>query len=370
MRTLNAGCINMPRITLEQALFVRPDGAAARLVKRSPGFLESWLAEAEALAHGFGEKPSSAFRCPPLMVFAKPIRNSHVAVVRVRDDHGGASPGLRFHFLIVDRNNYESWIRDPFILAAKVEPTWDTAELPAIAIATETFVPRTVAEVQRVLKRIKAAALKEGDDPESPDFERTIENSESPVLLGGAQILVDGGRLVFERSQGDLAMVSGLWLLLPEATRTRLWPTSFAFSPALEFDVLVLPHIKETVLESYTTEEQAADYPQGTYELALQRAVESGDQREMDAVFSRRDGWQTVKLAVALLALLSLLVLASRWLETDKPVTPTNNPVPVALQPAVGAAGIVGVGELWPSVSMVAGWHKLKHDAEKAREQK
>ena len=60
------------------------------------------------------------------------------------------------------------------------------------------------------------------------------------MLLGGAQILIDGGRLVFERPQGDLAMVSALWLLLPEATRTRLWPTSFAFSRELEFDSEVL----------------------------------------------------------------------------------------------------------------------------------
>lgn len=356
----------MPSITLEQALFVRPDGGAARPVARSPGFLDAWLGDVEALAHGFGAKPSNAFRCPPVMVFAKPIRNSHVAVVRVRDDHGGTSPGLRFHFLIVDRNNYESWIRDPFMLAIKVEPTWDAAELPTISIATEMFMPRTVAEVQRVLKRIKAAALKEGEDPEAPDFERTIENSESPVLLGGAQILVDGGRLAFERPQGDLAMVSGLWLLLPEATRTRLWPTSFAFSADLEFDVLVMPHLKESVLESYTTEEQAADYPQGTYELALQRAVESGEQKEMDAVFSRRDGWQTIKLGLILLALLSLLVLASRWLEPDRPITPT----PVLMEKLSASALVIGVADPLGATSIVTYGETLWNPEVKARGQK
>ena len=110
--------------------------------------------------------------------------------------------------------------------------------LPTLMIPEEAFSPRTVAQVQGVLKRVKSAALKEGEDPESPDFERTPENSESPALLGGAQILVDGGRLIFERSDGDLPLAAGLWLLLPEATRVRLWPTSFAFSAELEFDLL------------------------------------------------------------------------------------------------------------------------------------
>src|SRR5205809_3050867 len=109
--------------------------------------------------------------------------------------------------------------------------------------------PRSVYQVQTVLRRVKASALREGEDPEAPDFERTVENSESPALLGGAQVLVDGGRLAFERPQGDLRLAAGLWLLLPEMTRCRLWPTSFAFGPELEFDLLVTPRVTEALLE-------------------------------------------------------------------------------------------------------------------------
>ncbi|MBI1830041.1 MAG: hypothetical protein HYR84_01160 [Planctomycetes bacterium] len=302
----------MPAITLEQALFHRPDGETPSLIARSPGFDAGWIAQAQQIIFGFGDR-RVGMRCP-LTVFAQPIGANHVAVVRVMDDVAATGPrGLRFHFLIVDLENYDAWIRDPFMLAEKVAPTWEAGEaLPALTIAEAAFAPRTLAQLQDVLKRIKAAALKEGEDPEAPDFERTIENSESPALLGGAQILVDGGRLVFERPEGDLRMVSGLWLLLPEVTRCRLWPTSFAFSRDLEFDVLVVPHLDEVIVKSYATEEQAADYPAGTYEAALQQAVESGTQEDLDIVFSRRDSYSTIRLAIICLLLVTALVLLSR----------------------------------------------------------
>jgi hypothetical protein len=184
------------------------------------------------------------------------------------------------------------------------------------------FLPRTVAQVEGVLKRVKASALREGEDPESPDFERTIENSESPAMLGAAQILVDGGRVVFERRSGDVALASGLWLLLPEGTRMRLWPCSFAFSDELEFDLLIVPYLNDVTLESYTTEQQAADYPEGRYEFALQKAAEEGDQRALDAVFARRDSHRTIRLAIVVLLIVSGIVLFSRWLDSAFPPEP------------------------------------------------
>ena len=316
----------MPSLPLEQALFHRPDGDAPRLVARSSGFADACLADAERLVLGFGERTNGR-RCPPA-VFAMPIAPKHVAVVRVMDDCDAS--GLRFHFLVFEQVIYEGYIRDPFMLAEKVEATWEHSPLapggrgvggegvlPTLMLAPDTFSPRKLAQVQAVLKRVKASALAEGEDPASPDFSRTIENSESPALLGGAQILVDGGRLVFQRSTGDLPLVSGLWLLLPEMTRCRLWPTTFAFSAELEFDVLVVPHVDDELLEHYTTEDQAADYPEGAYELALQRAVENDNQEDLDIVFSKRDGRQTLRLALIILVLVSGLVIAIRWLTSS-----------------------------------------------------
>jgi hypothetical protein len=203
------------------------------------------------------------------------------------------------------------------------------------------------------LKRIKAGALREGEDPEALDFERTMENSESPALLGGSQILVDGGRLVFERPDGDLRLVSGLWLLLPEATRCRLWPTSFAFGPDLEFDVLVVPRLNEAILENYTTEQQAEAYPEGTYELALQRAAENGTQQDLDAVFRRRDSRSTIRLALVLLAILSVVVLITRFVDFGPPAPPPPKTLTAEekLQTATGAS-IVAAGEPWTMLGM------------------
>jgi hypothetical protein len=353
----------MPLITLEQALFHRPDRDEPRLIARSLGFDEAWVPESESLVVGFGNRVNG-MHCP-LTVFAKPLTKKHVVVVRVKDDRPDLSTGLQFHFLVVERKAYEAWIRDPFMLAEKIEPTWDAKDaLPTLTIPEEAFSPRTLGQVQGVLRRIKAAALREGEDPEAPDFERTMENSESPALLGGAQILVDGGRLAFERHEGDLRMVAGLWLLLPEATRSRLWPTSFAFSQELEFDVLVVPHLDEMVLESYTTEEQAADYPEGSYELALQRAVETGTQADLDVVFNRRDSHSTIRLAILVLVLVSALVLITRFVDFSPP---RPEPLPIPQQKTAAAAGVVAVGEPWTALGMLIHGDTIWKPAEKAK---
>ena len=57
-----------------------------------------------------------------------------------------------------------------------------------------------------------------------------------PALLGGVQILVDGGKLVFLRPAPDPGLIRGLWTLLPGPMRTALWPATFAFGNALGFD--------------------------------------------------------------------------------------------------------------------------------------
>jgi hypothetical protein len=346
----------MPQITFEQALFLRPDHQSPRLLAQSPRFESTWITEVEAIIHGFGERPAETMRCPLDTVFGMPLTDKHIAVVRVRDDFDGSinarlrpgergfdPTGLRFHFVVVEKSHYEAWIRDPFILAAKIEPTWDAPELPMLALPTEGFSPRAVTQIQEVLKRVKKTALKVGDNPDAPDFERTAANSESPVLLGGTQILVDGGRLIFERPKGDLALASGLWLLLPEGTRAYLWPTSFAFSRELEFDVLMVPHVNDELRDGYSTEDQAADYPQGAYELALQVAAEAGDQKELDAVFSRRDSRRTIRLALITLAVVCILVLISRLMRYEPP--DVNKPA--------AAAGIVAVGEPWTALGLL-----------------
>ncbi len=221
--------------------------------------------------------------------------------------------------------------------------------MPDLTWSAEPLPPRTVKDVQSVLRRVKASALREDEDPESPDFERTADNSESPAMLGGVQVLVDGGKLVFARPKGDLPLVEGLWTLLPATTRSKLWPASFAFSNDLGFDVVVLPRVRQAEIEGYTTEEQAANYPQGSYELALQIAAESGSQRDLDAVFQRRNSSEVLRMALMLLIGMMLLVIGSRWfVPHGEPVGPT-----AVQQKAAAAAGIVAVGDPWTAAAML-----------------
>src|SRR5262245_3902315 len=71
----------MADIMIEQALYLREGTQAPRLLGRSSGFRDEWLAEAERLVTGFGDRPAGAL-CPAAL-FAQPLDNEHVAVVQV-----------------------------------------------------------------------------------------------------------------------------------------------------------------------------------------------------------------------------------------------------------------------------------------------
>src|SRR5207244_13315675 len=130
-------------------------------------------------------------------------------VLLVADLHG-----LAFHVLVCGVSDYEQFLGDPFALARQFPAAGEQkGPLATLTTPRRPSLPRTIAQVQRVLRRVKAGALKENEDPEHPDFERTTDNSESPALLGGVQALVDGGKLVFKRSRPDTDLLEGLWVL-------------------------------------------------------------------------------------------------------------------------------------------------------------
>jgi hypothetical protein len=335
----------MSSFPVQQALFRCSADQPHALRARSAGFIDEWRIEAERIIVGFGQRDRT-MPCP-LAVFALPVTARHVAVVRVTAAAGGQ---LAFHFLVMDRTSYERYAGDPFAVARRLPAVWDAeGEVPPFSWPTTPLPPRTVDDVQSVLRRVKASALEEDEDPEAPTFERTADNSESPALLGGSQILVDGGKLVFTRPRGDLGLVEALWTLLPNSTRCKLWPASFAFTNELSFDVVVLPRLVDEGLEGYTTEDQAAEYPAGSYELALQTAAESGDQAALDAVFQRRNSSEMIRLALLLLAGMLLLVVGSRWF-----VPPAGQAgLTLPQQKAAAAAGIIAAGEPWTAAGML-----------------
>lgn len=339
----------MADFPIEQAIFRREHEQPPRLVARSAGFDGDWLVDAERLILGFGER-SGGVACPSAL-FAYPLNDDHVAVVQVADQEAGPDgwPVLGFRFLVSAQKHWNDFLGDPFIVSARLPADWTASgELPTLTWPQAPLPRRTLADVQAVLQRVKAHALREDEDPET--VQRTVENSESPALLGGAQVLVDGGELVFVRPKPDNELVQGLWTLLPHSLRPEIFPATFAFSNTLGFDVVVVPRLGDEDWEGYTTEDQAADYPAGSYELALQVAAETNDQAELDRVFARRTSKETLRLAVHILVFVSIVVIAGKLFmpsPPDKTVARTQAAVP---------AGIVGgaAADPWSPV-VVAG---------------
>jgi hypothetical protein len=273
----------MPDPVIEQALAERTV-SGVEVVARSPGFADAWLPELCRLCEAFGAPPPGTF-LPPC-VFAQPLGRSRVAVVQAAT--AGSPPALHFHCLALPRSLYES-LGDPFAVAEQFPPPWgERVGLPTLAWLDD-LLPRTVAQVQRVL-----------------------QEDDSATLLGGAQALVDGGRLVFERPFPAPDLLRRLWLLLPDSTRAEAWPASYVFGPGLDLYALVVPHADPATYPGYLTETQAGDYPEGRYELNLQIAAESDDQAELDRLLARRNSRQTLRLAVVLLLVAVGLAAASR----------------------------------------------------------
>jgi hypothetical protein len=350
----------MNDIPIEQAILSR-SGDAIRLLARSPGFRDDWQAEAEQLAAGFGDRLEGV-ACPAA-VFARPLGKGHVAIVQVADqgvNEAGRAVALGFHVLAVPRDAYTKWWGDPFPLADRVPPAWQTrGSLPALTWPAEPLPPRTVTEVQRVLKRTKAGALPEDEDIPAdwdPEDLAAPEDALSPALLGGVQVLVDGGRLVFERPAPDPGLIRGLWTLLPTSTRCHLWPASFAFGNALGFDALAVPPAARNTRDGYpgyTDEDQACEYPQGYYELNLQIAAEAGNQGDLDRLFARRSGGETWRLVLTLLVVFSALAVGMSFLNSSNKSDPEAE---ARGRVRVGRiAGAAAIGNPWGALGLLKG---------------
>ena len=118
----------------EQAIYGGHDIGGYRFLARSPGFSDSWLADAERLCTGFGERPAGV-ACP-LAVFALPLNSTHTAIVQVADqgrDDSGRPGALAFRLLVLPRRSYIELGADPFHIADQYQPPWEArGDLPAL----------------------------------------------------------------------------------------------------------------------------------------------------------------------------------------------------------------------------------------------
>lgn len=240
---------------------------------RSPGFRDDWLAEAGQLREAFGQ-PADA-------LFARPLASGAFAVAQAR------GPLLRV--LAVPAELYQALEGDAFAIADAFPPAWESrGELPTLEWTAGPLPRRTVADLTRVLNTTA---------------------DRSAALLGATQALVDGGRVAFQRAAPDAGLMRDLWALLPGATRSELALATFAPSNALRFHALVAPSVAGDEFAGYVREEEACEYPEGSYEYSLQHAVEAGDQDEVDRLLARRSGSQMMRLALILLAIVALAAI-------------------------------------------------------------
>ena len=208
---------------------------------------------------------------------------------------------------------YDGLGGDPFYIADQFPPDWRArGELAALEWTADAPPARTV----------RGAAKGAG-------------RAHSATLLGGAQALLDGTRLVFERPAPDAGLLRDLWALLPTNSRREMWPASFAFANGGQFHAVVVPRDAGREVFGYIDERQAGDYPEGNYEWRLQSAVEHGDQKEMNALLGRRSRRQMIRLALGLLLVMAVIPPVVMLL----PASPPPNPAPAVGKPNLPAAG-------------------------------
>ena len=238
---------------------------------RSQEFSENQVAAATAIARQFGR--GAEFNS----LFTADLDKGHVGVVQVL--------GSRFRFLAVPRDLYRA-IADPFVISQRfpanfsdagplTDLEWDVGPLPG----------RSVEHLRAVLK-----------------------SDDGPTLLGAAQAIVDGACVMFVRPVPDQAIVEQLWQLLPDSVRSEIRVATFANNNALGFNLLVASKPEPPCV----TDEQAGDYPQGKYELGLQIAVESGDEKELARLLSRRSARQAMRLMLRILVAAMVIGLVIR----------------------------------------------------------
>lgn len=276
--------MTLPNLRIQQAI-LHADIRGVRVVARSDEFDTP---EAERIAVLFGRRPAGV-ACP-LAHFACPFGKSHVAIVRA-EDRSGPGEVLACRFLVLSRELYHH-LGDPFAVSDRYPPDWSAAGmLPLLSWPAEPLPERTIEDLDLVLK-----------------------HGDTGLLLGAAQALVDGSRVMVRRDAPDESLVRGLWKLLPDRTRIHLWPATFAFSDELGFHFAAVAAPVCPPSPALLTEDAARDYPPSRYELHLQIAVETGDRAGLRRLLARRTADDTIRLALYLIVFALITAIVSRVL--------------------------------------------------------
>jgi hypothetical protein len=260
----------MPLDRTVRQLLVSTAAGRPEVVARSAGVPFAVEEAARTVVARYGDRPAGLTGFEAL--FAVPFAGG-VAVVQVAD--------AGFRFLLLGRPLYEA-LGDPFTIADRFPADWSVrGELPTLEWPDAGLPRRMVADLKAVMTA-----------------------NDQPLLLGIVQALLDGSRVRLDGDRPLPDVVRAAWQLLPDRSRAELWPATFAFADDLRFSLWAGPPAAgERRSPGVLSADQCRDYPEGRYELALQTAVEAGDQRELDRLLARRSSQDTLKLAATMVAL-------------------------------------------------------------------
>jgi hypothetical protein len=180
---------------------------------------------------------------------------------------------------------------DPFVVASRLAGDPPRGELPPLECDGLMAPSRPVDRVRHLL-----------------------QSGDAPLLLGSAQALLDGCKLAPAAPEVGPEFVTQVFELLPFATRVELTFATFAPSAEMNFDVAVVRDVPPGGGKGFLTAEQARDYPEGRYELALQRAAENGNQAELDRLFARRTSSQVLRMVTGMIVFAFVVVLVLKFL--------------------------------------------------------
>jgi hypothetical protein len=209
-----------------------------------------------------------------------------IALVQVMVEHG-----MKACVSFIPAVLYRA-LGDPFEIAQRL-PNWEgrTGEHEAFRWTTGPLPPRKVEDLHSILQA-----------------------GHGPLLLGAAQALLDGYRIVLVRPEPQDELLAALWKLLPTRSQGEIMVATFAENLDLGCQVTVVPSLTGKPAPGTLSEEQVLDYPEGRYELALQIAIEGGNQAELEGLLARQTTQQMLKFVLILLAVFTAALLATRWI--------------------------------------------------------
>ncbi len=212
--------------------------------------------------------------CPELL-FVQPVNKDFIGVVRAQ------GYPLMYYFIIVSRELYD-FVHDPFLIAERFPAEWNLrGSIPELEWQPEPWQPRTIDQLTEVFR-----------------------TGDTPFLLGGAQVLVDGGSIRLRGDAPALKTMRDLWLFLPDSVRRIVWPATLAFNNQLGFRLVGLAPSNRKNTPGMLDEEGVRDYPEGVYESSLHLALQARDESSLQKLLNRRDGSATLRLAFLILILL------------------------------------------------------------------